>query len=152
MICDLYLKQRVCSKKLKYLSLFDKAFSSEKVDYDFGYLGVNVERIRLVVFVVELRAAGVDALSVPVVYRDSQKISREDGFRLANDYAGLQGRGVASKDVRVVDDSPLFWVFTMVGGLEEKSGGVVRIDKVDGHVWSAIEYDEYMHDYLGALV
>lgn len=152
MICDLYLKQTTCSEHLRFLSLFDKGFSNEARYYDCGYLNVNVERIRLVALVVELRRKGIEALNVPVVYRDTPSISRERAFRLANDHAVLEGRAVVSESVRILDDSPLYWVFTMVGGLEEKAGGVVYIDKLDGRVWSSIEHDEYMHDYLGTLV
>ena len=151
-ICDLYLKQPVHSEYLGFLSVFDKGFSSEARIYGSGYLGVNVERIRLVTFVVELRRNGFEAMNVPVAYRDNPNISREEAFCLAKDYAALMGRSVAFEGGRVVDDSPLFWAFSMVGGSEERAGGVVYIDKLDGHVWGVTEYDEYMHDYCGLLV
>lgn len=153
MICDLYFKHRVCLRELRYLSLYDKNFSSEAGGGGCGYLGVNVERIKLVSFVVELRSKGIEAFNVPVVYRDTPNIGREEAFHLANDHAALEGRCVVYESARILDGgSPLYWVFSMVGGGEERAGGVVYIDKLDGHVWSLVEYEEYMHDYCGLLI
>ncbi|AWH87776.1 hypothetical protein HYN51_03885 [Limnobaculum parvum] len=54
-ICDLFLKNETNTSSLKYLTVFDKRFSYIFwVGYS-GYLGINVERIKLVSAVIELK-------------------------------------------------------------------------------------------------
>ncbi|MDN7736201.1 MULTISPECIES: hypothetical protein [Burkholderia] len=49
--------------------------------------------------------------------------------------------------------SPLYYLFrqsSAVGG-EEKVGGAILVDRLDGHVWSYEEYEEYMYDYNNVM-
>lgn len=110
-------------------------------------LGVNVERFRLVRVVVDLRNEGVRVLSVPVRYRDSLNIDRGEALVLAKEYAEAKGFKVAGNDLRVDNFTPLYWSFSISDPTGERAGGKVRVDRVDGHVWSMDEYDKYMYDY-----
>lgn len=47
----------------------------------------------------------------------------------------------------------MFWIFDLVSDdlVWEKTGGVVMVDKLDGHIWNSLEYEEYMYDFNGIL-
>ncbi|MEQ4192345.1 hypothetical protein ABNM11_27365, partial [Pseudomonas syringae] len=62
-----------------------------------------------------------------------------------------KGFDVVFDSSRAEKSPPVFWVFSIVGGDEGKVGGVVMIDRLDGHVWGELEYIEYMYDYNNVL-
>jgi hypothetical protein len=71
--CDLYLCETANSLHFKYLKIYDKNFVYEEDKTYRGYIGVNVERIKLIVFVSELREKKF-APSVPLLSTEIKKI------------------------------------------------------------------------------
>jgi len=149
--CDLFLLRETISPHFRFLSIFDKNFRYQDGQVYSGYMGLNVERIKLVSVVVELRKKGVDAFNVPVRYRDQPKLTKEERFKIAKQHAGSRGDGVAFGGFRTFNATPMLWSFPLLPSDESKVGGVVYVDTLDGHFWDLIEYDEYMHDYNAIL-
>ncbi|MCL9845569.1 hypothetical protein [Ralstonia solanacearum] len=110
-------------------------------------MNINVDRIKLVSLVSELRKYGVGCFSVPVEYRDKSVLSVGDALILARE--GAAARGLSVSDSAREGGSPLFWMFDLIGEGRsvDGAGGCVMIDRIDGRVWSAAEYEEYMYDY-----
>lgn len=144
--CDLYLCAEVDASQVKMLRLFDKSFSFEEGAVRSGYLFVNVDRIKLVAVVSDLRRRNIPCFSVPVEYRNST-ITFDAAFDIAKKHTAEQGAIVGRVDQ--VRCPPLFWSFSLVsiGSSEKKAGGVLMVDRLDGHIWSQDEYEEYMYDY-----
>ncbi len=146
-ICDLYLCKETRASGLRLIGLFDSEFSYRDDVVYFGYLNVNIDRIKLVAIVSDLRRNGVCCFSVPVEYRTERLLNVGDALILARDCA--ESRGLSVSGNARVEGAPLFWIFDLVGGENKESGagGCIMIDKIDGHVWTAEEYEEYMYDY-----
>lgn len=151
--CDLYLCESVCSERLKFIKLYDKEFSCDAEKSYVGYLGVNVDRIKLVSVVSDLRKHKIDCFSVPVEYRDRENLSFKHAFSLAKNYA--KNLGASAFDAMTLQSRclPVFWIFDLKYDItsEEKVGGVVMIDRLDGHVWTDAESEVYMYDYNNVL-
>ncbi|MEX3922019.1 hypothetical protein AB4Y43_38545 [Paraburkholderia sp. BR10872] len=107
---------------------------------------VNVGRVKLVSVVSELRKAGVSCFSVPVEYRDNVGIDATEAKVLAGKYAASMGAAISESGPRQ-GYAPLFWAFDISARDDEKVGGVVIVDRLDGHIWATSEYEEYMYDY-----
>jgi hypothetical protein len=144
--CDLYLCADTDVSQIKMLRLFDKDVLPEKDTVRSGYLFVNVERVKLVAVVSDLRRRGVPCFSVPIEYRNSVHTYAE-AFEIAQKHAAEQGVLVAQIDQERCP--PLYWSFRLIciGLGEQKAGGILMVDRLDGHVWSQNEYEEYMYDY-----
>ncbi len=143
--CDLYLCDDVEASQLKDVRLFDKSFICEDGKKYSGFLRLNVNRVKLVSVVSDLRKRKILCFSVPVEYRASV-VSNKAALEVAKKYVGANGV------VGIEDQTktpPLFWSFSLavIGAVEERIGGVVMVDRLDGHVWSIDEYEEYMYDY-----
>lgn len=151
MKCDIFLPESIASVQLKFLKIYDSGFLYKPDQAYSGYLGVEVDRIKLINFILELRKEGCKSFNVPVGYRDGSILTREDCFLLATDYAHSQGYGVA-KNYLIDDGCPLYETFSIINDPLERAGGVVWVDKFDGHFWSLLEFEEYMHDYNGVLI
>jgi hypothetical protein len=115
-------------------------------------LGVNVNRVKLVSVISDLRAHKIECFSVPVEYRDGENISASRAFSLANEYAKTLGAS-AFEATSFHSSPPVYWIFSLRYdvAVEEKIGGVVMIDRLDGHVWTDAENEEYMYDYNNVL-
>ena len=150
--CDLYFHDAVKSDRLKFIELFDKNFVYENEKYYVGFLRINVDRIKLVSVVSDLRCNGVTCFSVPIAYRDYEVISMMAALDLANRYAKSFGASAVISE-RHQKAPPVFWAFDLIhsGNQEEKSGGTVMVDRLDGHVWTYSEYEEYLYDYNNLL-
>lgn len=146
-ICDLYVCEETRSSQLRFVRLFDDNFNCRDDVICSGYLNINVDRIKLVSLVSELRKYGVGCFSVPVEYRDKSVLSVGDALILARE--GAAARGLSVSDSAREGGSPLFWMFDLIGEGRsvDGAGGCVMIDRIDGRVWSAAEYEEYMYDY-----
>ena len=46
---------------------------------------------------------------------------------------------------------PLYWAYRIINDIQERVGGMVYIDKLDGHIWTIEEYEEYFYDYNNIL-
>jgi len=150
--CDLYFCDSVNSSRLKFLELFDKNFLYDSKKSYSGFLHTNVDRVKLVSVVSDLKRHGIICFSAPIEYRDRETISMEAAFDFATKHANAYGASVAIS-MRHQKIPPVFWIFDQLpgGNSEEKSGGVVMIDRLDGHVWTDSEYEEYLYDYNNVL-
>lgn len=147
-ICDLYLPVESMSVDIRFLRIFDSGFSYDAGRSYSGFMNVNVSRVKLVSVVSELRKKGVLSFSVPVEYRDGKVVDDREAMEIAEGCAKSIGCLIAGASPRS-EFAPLFWAFDIAceEGCAEKVGGVVMVDKLDGHVWTMAEYEEYMYDY-----
>lgn len=150
--CDLYFFDGVKSDRLKFIELFDKNFVYNNQKSYVGFLHANVDRVKLVSVVTDLRRNGIACFSVPVAYRDHETISMETALDLAIERAKTFGAS-ATTSTRHEKAPPVFWAFDLMPEetADEKSGGVVMIDRLDGHIWTDSEYEEYLYDYNNVL-
>lgn len=144
--CDLYLCAEVDVSQIEMLSLFDKSLLLKEGTVRSGYLSVNIDRVKLVAIVSALRRQNIPCFSAPVEYRDSN-LSFETAFEIAKKSAVEQSAIVGRLDQ--TRSPPLFWSFSLasVSSSEKKTGGIFMVDRLDGHIWSLEEYEEYMYDY-----
>ena len=145
-ICDLYIHGESKSPSLRFIGLFDKSFSYRDDRTYGGFMNVNVGRVKLVSVVSELRKAGVACFSVPVEYRDNPGIDAAEARAIAKKHAESTGCVISESDHRE-GYAPLFWVFDISTHDDDRVGGVVIVDRLDGHIWATSEYEEYMYDY-----
>lgn len=145
-ICDLYIQGESNSPSLKFIGLFDKSFCYSADRTYGGFMNVNVGRVKLVSVVSELRKAGVACFSVPIEYRDSAGIDAVVAKAIAKKHAESIGCAISESDHRQ-GYAPLFWAFDISAHDDDRVGGVVIVDRLDGHIWSTAEYEEYMYDY-----
>ncbi|WP_152974254.1 hypothetical protein [Pseudomonas asplenii] len=150
MKCDLFLSGEYSGGEFKFLRIFDRGFVCELGRVYSGYLGLNVERVKMVSILLELKRNGVDAFSLPIRYRDLNGVSFEESKEVASNYAESKGFGVFFDYSCSEKMPPAFWAFRLSGGIE-RVGGFVMVDRLDGHVWSDLEYDEYMYDFNNVL-
>lgn len=145
--CDIFLVTPTKSNSLRFLGLLDKNFSYQHdVEYS-GYVGVSINRVKLIPLIDLLKKQGVSVYSVPINYKVENSLSKEKAFDIAKLFA-KDNRLVVSMDSALVDNNnPLVWKFSASAMSEEKSGGVVMVDRLDGHIWSLDEFDTYMYDY-----
>ena len=150
--CDLYFYNVVDSDRLKFIELFDKNFLHEESKIYSGYLHIAVDRVKLVSVVRDLRSNGTDCFSVPIEYRDQKNISIDQALALAAAYAKTIGASAISSN-RHQKVPPVFWCFDLAcrNVAAEKAGGMVMIDRLDGHIWNESEYEEYFYDYNNVL-
>ncbi|WP_175957650.1 hypothetical protein [Burkholderia sp. BCC0405] len=147
-ICDLYLPVESRSTEIRFLKLFDTGFSYDAEQSYSGFMNVNVSRIKLVSVVSELRKKGVLSFSVPVEYREGKIVGVGEAKEIAEGYAKSIDCLIAGTSPRS-GYAPLFWAFDIASGVDgaDKVGGIVMVDKLDGHIWTMDEYEEYMYDY-----
>jgi len=146
-LCDLFLCEPTKTNRLKFVNLFDKKFLYDSEREYRGYLGVNIPRIKMVSIVCDIRKHSVCCFSAPIEYRDGQKISIALALSLASDYAMTINAKVAKRSNSTYP--PVYWVFDLlwINQSDERAGGTVMIDRLDGHLWTSSEYEEYMYDY-----
>lgn len=151
-VCDIFLMtpQLGSSKPMKRLhNIYDKSLvlSDDKV-YS-GFLGLNLNRISAVSVVVDFRDNKCVANSVPIEYRDSKLISFDEALLLVSGKYNLSMPLVFPFNRQ---SHPMYWKFLIedhnsVG----EGGGVVLIDKLDGHEWGGYESAEYEYDFNNRL-
>lgn len=151
MKCDAFVLGQHKGAEFGPLRIFDKNFLCEPEKIYSGYLGLNVHRVKMVSIVTELKRKGIEVFSAPVRYRDVNNIDFDKAAAFALEYAKAKRFNVVFDSSRATKSPPVFWVFSIVGRSEEKVGGVVMIDRLDGHVWNELEYVEYMYDYNNVL-
>jgi hypothetical protein len=146
---DLYLCTPVRSERLRFIHIFDNKFFYEEEKSYVGYLSVNIKRVKLISVISDLKAHGIDCFGVPIEYRDLENISMSRAFDLAKHYANEIG--ASAYEILKVHSNypPVYWKFGLnkKSETEEKVGGIVMIDRLDGHVWTDAENEEYMYDY-----
>jgi hypothetical protein len=144
--CDIYICGESKSPHFKFIGLFDKSFNYSGDRLYSGFMNVNIGRVKLISIISDLRKAGVACFSVPVEYRDNVGIDVREARSIAEKHAESIGFEISGFSARQ-DYAPLFWVFDVSGGDGDRVGGVVIVDRLDGHIWETDEYEEYMYDY-----
>lgn len=147
-LCDLYVSDLQDNSGLKLLKIYDKNFIYNEFNIYEGFLGINVNRIKLINFLIDLRNKGIKCFNAPIAYRDNITLSKEAAYTIAKKYAKAQGYKVHLASYFY---PPVFWLFNIADDPQERAGGVVLVDKLDGHIWSNEEYEEYMYDYNNIL-
>ena len=89
----------------------------------------------------------IKSYSVPINYRDNKMINIDDALNIAKEkFSKIQYKIVKNKMIK--NDNPLIWCFSIIPLVgEEKAGGTVMIDRLDGHIWNQEEFEIYMYDY-----
>lgn len=151
-ICDLYSAKPFNSEVLKFLGIFDKNFIHDPNLMYVGFLGVNIHRIKLVSFIVELKKTGAFHVhSVPITYRDQPNISQQQAFIVAQNDAKQNGfTAILPPDNQNIYTSPVYWRFAIISSkpsTEESVDGQILVDRLDGHIWDFLEYEIYLYDY-----
>lgn len=152
MKCDLYFDKAVSTERLKYVQLLDGSFIYDGRKSYLGFLLINVERLKLLPVVLDMRRLGITCLSVPVKYRDGAEIDADPALKIAEGYAASKNSSIRAT-LNAGNRSPMFWIFDLVSDdpMLENAGGVVMVDKLDGHLWNSLEYEEYMYDFNNIL-
>lgn len=149
-LCDIYIDGAHAVPELRFVKIFDKSFSYVEGKIYSGYIGATLPRIKGVLIVSRLKAAGIRAFNVPLVYRDAN-ISKETAHGIAlKDIEGLGLQLSLGDNFRDIH-TPMYWCFSITDPKGDLLGARVLVDKVDGHVWSTLEYDEFMYDYNNVL-
>ena len=142
-ICDLFIVKPTKSTKFRFIKTFSNKFEYHEEKYYCDYLGLNIPRLKLVPLVIELRKEGFQGYNVPIKYRDSSVISVEEAHILALESIKGEDECSITKNTKA-GVAPLWHMF---GLINNRAGGIVAVDKIDGHIWSLDEYEEYMYDY-----
>lgn len=152
MKCDLYFDKAVSTERLKYVQLLDGSFIYDERKSYLGFLLINVERLKLLPVILDMRRLGITCVSIPVKYRDGAKIDADPALKIAEGYAASKNSSIRAS-LNAGNRSPMFWILDLVSDdpMLENAGGVVMVDKLDGHVWSSLEYEEYMYDFNSIL-
>ncbi|MDY4282990.1 hypothetical protein [Xanthomonas sp. LF06-19] len=149
--CDLFSFEVVTSERLKLIGIYDKDFRYKEGGFQ-GYFGVKIERINLVRILIDLRSLGINCFSVPHCYKEKRLLGKSECLRFAKKYASSIGASVAEEGILLSPGLPLYQTFNIVDSCQEKAGGVVRVDRLDGHIWTLLEFEEYMYDFNGLLI
>ena len=154
-LCDLYLPEPVRTKKLAILNYYDKNFIFDTNKLYNGYMNVSINRLAIVYMVSSLRKEDIISYGVPLKYKDV-RITREEAFIIATNYINNEFSDGKNRFLKLdyKYGIPLVWHFSI---FEEDPDpdiagwGSVKIDKLDGHIWSEYEYYEYLYDYNNIL-
>ncbi|MEA9558437.1 hypothetical protein VC273_21860 [Xanthomonas nasturtii] len=143
-VCDLYTNAAFSGINLNVLKILDREYSGQMPEEFPSFLGVNVSRIDLVPVVIAMREKGADVFSVPVIYRDFHKISHGSAYEIAiRNSESIGCRVSLERDFGFYP--PVVWKFGLEGGAVS-TGGLMMIDRCDGHVWTIRDHYEYMFD------
>lgn len=146
--CDLFLNCQTNDDILRCISLFDKSFKYNPNKMYSGYLNIRMERINLIPIMNTLNNKKISAFSVPLYYKGGS-ITKEEAFNIAKDT-------LKYKNIEPIFDSefnehtPLFYSFATIFLGDNPDGFLpnnIRVDKLDGHLWSDFEYCQYMYDF-----
>lgn len=147
-ICDLYFTHPTNDTQLRFIGLFDKDFKFQEDKLYNGYVGTAIHRVKLIPMINSLRRSGIEVYSVPIDYRERASISKSEAFKIAEAHAQKSNMQASFDLPPGAKEPPLFWIFplrSLTG--EERIGGTVVIDRIDGHRWTLDELDQYMYDY-----
>ncbi len=150
--CDLYIPNILDDySPLEFLHLFESKFIYNPDQFYQGYLNVNIRRIALVNFVLEFRKRSMQIFNVPIQYRDHQNLSLDQAYEYACKEKDLEKYQIYQSSFMGMNH-PLYFCFPLVNlQSEENVGGSICVDKLDGHIWSLDEKEEYEYDFNGSL-
>lgn len=147
-MCDLFVPRLTEHAELRFLSLFDKSFDYNQNAIYEGFINVNIKRIKLVNFIMEFNKKNIQCFNVPIEYRDRELMTKEESLFSLTKYKKDKGVDVSFKQDLC---SPLYWGYEIINDPEQKVGGLLYVDKIDGHIWTLDEYEEYHYDYNNFL-
>ncbi|MBC3917478.1 hypothetical protein H8L32_08340 [Undibacterium sp. CY18W] len=155
-ICDIYLLEDISGSSglLKQLKIFEPKLLFEEDQFYCGFLGLNVNRIVGVAIVTHLRNNRIKSVNVPVEYRDKNLMSEAEAEAVAREHAGNRDVAVRSMARKEVVTNPMYWCFQLEApgsATAMEGGGIVTVDRLDGHIWQIGETEEYMYDYNNVL-
>ncbi len=148
--CDLYFPAVLDDySPLQYLHLYQPDFIYDPKQQYVSYLNINVRRIALVNFVLEFRKRKMQIYNVPIQYRDRKNLTVNEAFECALSQIDLEQFQIMKTSE---NQSPIVWRFPLIflNG-EEKAGASICIDKLDGHIWTGNESEEYLYDFNGLI-
>jgi hypothetical protein len=154
-LCDVYIPKEVKGELLaKCVLRRHVGFDIQTEKSYVGYCRLNVKRLVGLMAVVRLKdIAKTDAFNVPIRYRDCPHIGFDEARLIAAKVDYGDGRKASYDEHPFLRYShPLYWVFSLTGGDGSIAGGSVCVDRVDGHVWSSDELEEYSHDFNNAFL
>lgn len=151
--CDIFFPKQVQSERIRFVELFDKNFVYEEGGKYSGYLHASAERIKFVSVVRDLKIDGIDCFNVPIEYRDEENISVKKALDIASQHARTIGASAGPSGGLSSGNPPVFWLFNLrfFDSSDTRVGGTVKVDRLDGHIWTRSEYEEYMYDYNNVL-
>lgn len=150
-ICDLYIPHILDDySPLEYLHILEPHFTYDPEKSYQGYLNVNVRRITLVNFITEFRKRKMQIYNVPIQYRDQENLSIDQAFEYALKAIDLENYHITKTSFMGMD-SPVVWRFPLSHLFEEKAGAGISVDKLDGHIWTMEEIEEYDYDFNNFL-
>jgi sialic acid synthase SpsE len=145
--CDLFLVTPSNASELRYLGFLAKKFVYQaNLTYN-GYLNISANRVKLIPLISLLKKQGVSVYSVPIDYKNSNLISKEAAFQIASECARKENLRTSFDSSIVQNINPLIWSFSSSSLIRETAGGVIMVDRLDGHIWSSDELETYMYDY-----
>ena len=146
--CDLFLDCQTNNDTLRFINLFDKSFKYKPNKTYCGYLNICMERISLIPIINTLNSKKINVFSVPLKYKHGT-ITEEEAFNIAKEksrYNNIEPIFHSTFNRHTA----LFYYFETIF-LGDNSYGFlssgIRVDKLDGHVWSDFEYYKYMYDF-----
>jgi hypothetical protein len=148
-LCDLYFPVATQSNRLKFITIFDKNFVFDAEKIYQGYLGVNIKRIKLISILDDLRKNKIQVFSAPIAYRDQKNISEENAFQIAKEHSQKENKKI-DRTPQEWQSFPAYFRFPLTDSDDtsgDKAGGSICIDRLDGHVWTNDESEEYFYDY-----
>ena len=143
---DLFFSRPFRTSEIGWMRIYDKGFSPNSEEYS-NFAGINVPRIKLIPLLMRLRASGAVVWSVPTSYRDQPNLSLNSALMIATKCAKDHNLKILEGNNPSQDLAPLFWQFSTSDIAREKSDGCIIVDRIDGHIWSLEELDEYLYDY-----
>ncbi|MFZ6640889.1 hypothetical protein ACO0LL_14170 [Undibacterium sp. TC4M20W] len=149
--CDIYLLDKIAGDSfyLNQLKIFQSDLVFDVNSTYVGYLHMNIRRLTGVAIVTHLRNNRVRSWNIPVKYRDQDLLSFEEVNALAQQYATPLGMNVTSRQ-RIGDiHYPMFLSYYLnnESNQSDSTGGSITVDRLDGHIWTAEEMEEYFYDY-----
>jgi hypothetical protein len=154
-LCDLYLPTEVKGELLAKCVLKRHVGFDIEIEKSYvGYCGFNVKRLIGLMAVMRLKdVAKTDSFNVPIRYRDCPHINLDEARLIATKVDYGDGRKASYHEHPFLRyPHPLYWVFGLTGGDGSIAGGSVYVDRVDGHIWSGDELEEYSHDFNNAFL
>lgn len=155
-ICDIYLSKdernfphphRYHLRKYPILERYTEGFSA-------GFMGLDMPRLDGILFVMELRKANISCMNVPIEYRDQPKLSIEEALQICRERFNPSAYIL---DFYRRSTHPMLWTLGRApypeesGNAPEEGGGLISVDKLDGHIWTNEEQIVYAYDYNNRL-
>ncbi len=148
---DIYLLDEIAGDSfyLKQLKIFQSDLVFDVNSRYVGYLYMNIRRLHGVAIVTHLRNNRIRSWNIPIQYRDGNLLSFEEVSAVAQQHAAPSNFNVTSRQ-RIGDiHHPMFFFFYLNkdSNQSDATGRSITVDRLDGHIWTDEEMEEYNYDY-----